>query len=70
MITVDSLISTSASDCKITLEGLVARRPALAGQYALELLEQLQGKEGQASRRKVAASILRKASKALLEEPS
>lgn len=62
---VDSLISTSASDCQISLEGILRNDPAAAGCIALALLEQLQGKEGQASRRKVAASILRKAAKML-----
>ncbi|MDT0499673.1 MULTISPECIES: hypothetical protein [unclassified Halomonas] len=65
MNTIGSLINTSAHDAKITLEGMLASRPAEAARTALDLLEALQGKEGQASRRKVAASVLRKAAKEL-----
>lgn len=65
MTTVNSLISTSASDAQITLDGMLAHRTAEAATLALGLLIALRGKEGQASRRKVAATILRKAAKAL-----
>lgn len=64
-MSINSLINTSASDCKISLEGELSSDPARAARTAIELLEQLQGREGQASRRKVAASVLRKAAKAL-----
>lgn len=64
-MSIHHLISTSASDAKITLEGQLSSDPAAAARIAIELLEQLQGKEGQASRRKVAAAILRKAAKAM-----
>ncbi|MDI5890646.1 hypothetical protein [Halomonas rhizosphaerae] len=60
---INSLISTSAHDCKITLEGMLDHRTAEAATLALDLLIALRGKEGQASRRKVAGSILRKAAK-------
>ncbi|CAM3309994.1 hypothetical protein [Halomonas lysinitropha] len=64
-MSINSLISTSANDCRITLEGELSSNPARAARIAIELLEQLQGMEGQASRRKVTAAILRKAAKAL-----
>lgn len=65
MTTVNSLLHTSVSDAKITLEGMLTSRPHYAATVALTLLNDLQGKEGQASRRKMAAGILRKAAKAL-----
>jgi len=64
-MSIRSLINTSASDCKITLEGDLRRDPANAARTAIDLLEELAGMEGQSSRRKVAGSIIRKASKAL-----
>lgn len=64
-MSIHHLISTSAHDAKITLEGMLDHRAAEAATLALDLLIELRGKEGQASRRKVAASILRKAAKAL-----
>ncbi|WFM72913.1 hypothetical protein [Halomonas sp. CKK8] len=64
-MSINSLIHTSAHDAKITLEGHLQSNPTQAARLAIELLEQLKGKEGQASRRKVAAAILRKAVKAM-----
>lgn len=66
-MSINSLIHTSASDAKITLEGMLKSDPFYAANVALTLLQELKGKEGQASRRKVAASILRKAAKAMEE---
>ncbi len=65
MSSVNGLINTSVSDCRGSLEGLLRNNPVLAARTAIALLEQLQGKEGQASRRKVAAAILRKAAKVM-----
>jgi len=65
MTTISNLIHTSASDAKITLERELDQDPLCAARVALDLLQELQGKEGHASRRKVAGSILRKAAKAL-----
>lgn len=62
---INSLISTSAHDAKITLEGMLQTDPFYAANVALTLLKELKGREGQASRRKVAAAILRKAAKAM-----
>jgi len=59
------MISTSAEDCRITLEGELRRDPANAARTAIDLLEELAGMDGQASRRKVAVAILRKAVKML-----
>lgn len=58
-------ISTSVTDAKASLERCLESDPVQAARSATDLLEALQGKEGQASRRKVAAGVLRKAAKAL-----
>lgn len=63
--TINSLISTSVSDCKTTLEGMVKDDAFYGASVAITLLQQLKGKEGQVSRRKVAAGVLRKAAKIL-----
>lgn len=67
MTTTGSLISTSVSDAKITLEGQVASNPYYAARQAIDLLEVIQKREGQAARRKMAAAIVRKAAKAMEE---
>jgi len=64
-VIIHNLISTSVDDCKVTLEGHLRSDPAYTAHIAIQLLEQLQGMEGQASRRKVAGAILRKAVKML-----
>jgi len=64
-VSIQNMISTSAEDCRITLEGELRRDPANAARTAIDLLEELWDMEGQSSRRKVAGSIIRKASKAL-----
>lgn len=63
-----SLIHTSVSDAKSTLEGMLNNDPAYAAHVALSLLQHLKGKEGQTTRRKIAAGILRKAATALSAE--
>lgn len=65
MKSINSLVSTSVSDAKTTLEGMLGQDAFYAANVALTLLQELQGKEGQASRRKLAASILRNAAKKL-----
>jgi len=65
MTTISSLIHTSASDAKTTLERILDRDAVRAAQIALDLLQELRGQEGHASRRKAAGSVLRKAAKAL-----
>lgn len=65
MIFISSLISTSVSDAKTTLEGHLASNPHFAARQAIDLLEVIQKREGQAARRKMAAAIVRKAAKAL-----
>ena len=67
MSDVTRYLHTSVSDAKISLEGDLRANPPGAARDALALLEALQVREGQTSRRKVAASALRKASKALAE---
>lgn len=62
---VRSLINTSVTDAKISLEGSIEHCPAAAARDAVELLEALQGREGHASRRKMAAAVARKAIKQL-----
>lgn len=66
-MSVSNLISTSVGDAKTSLERGLEHDPVKAARTAVDLLEALQGKEGQASRRKIAASALRKAAK-ILEE--
>lgn len=61
----NSLISTSVSDAKTSLELLLARDPAGTARDALTLLEQLQGEADQTSRRKMLAGVVRKAAKKL-----
>lgn len=67
MSNISSYVHTSVSDAKISLEGVLRTNPLAAARDALALLETLQNKEGQASRRKMAASVLRKAAKSLAE---
>lgn len=64
-MSINSLINTSASDAKVSLECGLGSDPIGTARTCIDLLEALQGKEGQASRRKVAAAVLRKAAKAL-----
>ena len=69
MQTISSLINTSVTDAKISLEGGIERIPAEVARTAVALLEALKGKEVQASRRKMAAAVARKAIKELEKEP-
>ncbi|MDF9432991.1 hypothetical protein [Chromohalobacter israelensis] len=69
MQNVSSLINTSVTDAASSLESGIEHRPAEVARVAVELLEALQGKEGQASRRKMAATIARKALKQLERGP-
>jgi hypothetical protein len=64
-VSLNALISTSVSDAKITLEGQLASNPYYTARMAIDLLEIIQKHEGQASRRKMAAAIVRKAAKAM-----
>lgn len=66
-MSISSLIHTSVSDAKISLEHLLERDPISAADSAVSLLEAIQGVEGQTARRKMAASVLRKAAKQLAE---
>lgn len=65
MSTTGSLINTSVHDAKVSLEGQVASNPYQAARQAIDLLEVIQKREGQESRRKMAAAIVRKAAKAM-----
>lgn len=67
MSNISSYVHTSVSDAKISLEGVLRTNPLAAARDALALLETLQDKDGHASRRKMAAGVLRKAAKALAE---
>lgn len=63
-----ALLNTSVSDAQISLEGMLRDHPARAARTAIDLLEVLQvlrKREGASARRKMAATILRKAAKAL-----
>lgn len=62
---IQGLISTSVTDAKISMEGSIESDPAYAAHTATELLKALQGQEGHASRRKMAAAVARKAIKQL-----
>lgn len=68
MTTVSSLISTSAHDAGITLQGILRDNPEHAATLSLQLLERLQGQEGQASRRQAALRTLRAAAKRIAED--
>jgi len=68
MTTVTSLINTSAHDAGITLAGILQGNPEHAATLSLQLLERLQGAEGQASRRALALRTLRAAAKRIAEE--
>ena len=59
------LNGTSVDDAKGSLICTLERDPASTAREALEALVDLQGKEGHASRRKMLATILRKATKLL-----
>lgn len=59
------LNATSVDDAKSSLACTLERDPAGTAQQALEALAELQGQEGQTSRRKMLATILRKATKLL-----
>lgn len=67
MSDISRYLNTSVSDAKISLEGGLRNDAPSTGRDALALLEALQDREGQTSRRKVAASVLRKAAKTLVE---
>lgn len=69
-MSLEQLLNTSVSDLKSTLECRSNRDPAGAARDAIDLLEALQGKPNQSSRRKVAAAALRKAVKLLSEDSS
>ncbi|MGM0927565.1 MAG: hypothetical protein ACQEXC_14260 [Pseudomonadota bacterium] len=68
MITASTLISTSAHDASITLGGILTSNPEHTAQLSLQLLERLQGAEGQASRRALALRTLRAAAKRIAED--
>jgi hypothetical protein len=66
-IDTSSLVSTSVSDCKITLRGALQSDPIYTAWLCLALLGRLVGAEGHAQRRQVAARTLRNAGKAIAE---
>lgn len=61
----NSLMHTSVAAAKAALECALKSDAVKAAHLALALLEQLQEVDGQASRRKLAAGMLRKAATAL-----
>lgn len=63
----NSLISTSVSDAKTSLELRLIKDPVGTARDALTLLEHLQGDSDQTSRRKMLAGVVRKAAKHLSE---
>jgi len=64
-MSLQALLNTSVSDAQISLEGMLRDHPARAARTAIDLLEVLRKREGASARRKMAATILRKAAKAL-----
>lgn len=62
---ISSLLNTSVSDAKISLECGIDRKPGDSARIAIALLEALKGQAGQQSRRKMAASVVRKGLKIL-----
>ncbi|MCK2185707.1 hypothetical protein [Halomonas getboli] len=67
MSDITSYLHTSVSDAKISLEGHIKSSPQTSASLALVLLKHLRGSEGQKSRQKMLASVLRKSAKALAE---
>ena len=61
------LNGTSVADAKSSLTCTLERRPAETAEEALAALVELQGTDGRSSRKKMLASVLRKASKTLAE---
>ncbi|WP_416139039.1 hypothetical protein ACM26W_01130 [Halomonas sp. HK25] len=68
MHTVSALISTSVTDARISLAGMVESNPQHAGQLSLQLLERMKGWPGQSGRRMVALRTLRVAAKRIAED--
>lgn len=62
------LIHTSISDAKTSLERMLDNDPDYAARVSLSLLQELKGKDGHTTRRKVAAGILRKAATELARD--
>ncbi|MDC5753594.1 hypothetical protein [Vibrio europaeus] len=62
---VSALISTSVSDAKISLDNVLNKDPEEAKRLAESLLKKIGTASGQASRKKMAETIIRKANKAL-----
>lgn len=60
------LLNTSTDDCKISLDNQLNQNAPAAAQTALDLLLYIQHIEGQATRRKIAATALRKAIKKIM----
>lgn len=61
-------LNTSVADARSSLELILADNPFRAAQEALALLSVLRAREGQASRRQMATTILRKAATELGKE--
>ena len=60
-----SLMNTSVSDAKISLDIILKRNPKEAKEIAEELLRELEKSDGQVSRRRMADTIKKKAEKIL-----
>lgn len=62
---INSMISTSVSDAQISLNCMLQSNPSQVKELAKGVLEKIEGREGQASRKKMLKAIIRKADKAL-----
>ena len=60
-----SLMNTSVSDAKISLDIILKKNPTEAKEIAEELLRELEKSDGQVSRRRMADTIKKKAEKIL-----
>lgn len=67
MNTAESLLNTSVSDAKTSLQREVETWPHTTGTKALQMMADIAGKSGQVSRRKMLGGIVRQAGK-LLEQ--
>lgn len=69
MTNINSYLHTSVDDAKGSLEGHLRDHPKTAAEISITLLKSLKGRGSQKSRRKMLASVLRKAARAIASEP-
>lgn len=65
MTNINSYLHTSVDDAKGSLEGHLRSHPQTAAEVSITLLKSLKGRDSQTSRRKMLATVLRKAARAI-----